>query len=142
MQSKEKDNLVFVRLFHDEDVFSELKKVCMGHNVVTAVVLNGIGRMKQFELGYFISKGNYASEQFAEAYELVSLAGNLSKQESGYVFHLHAILSDIDKKTVAGHLTRGKVDVTNEIVLLKTGMTIVRKAEPSGLTGLFLEEDK
>lgn len=142
MQSKEKDNLIFIRLFPDEDVFEELKKVCQKHNVVTAVVLNGIGRMQQFELGYFRAKGDYAPEKFYEPYELLSLAGNISKQEDGYNLHLHAVLSDIKKKTVGGHLIRGKVDATNEIVLLKTDMRVKRKtADPSGLSGLFLEED-
>lgn len=142
MQSKEKDNLIFVRLFPDEDIYDELKKVCQKHNVVTAVVLCGIGRLKQFELGYFKTKGDYVPEKYHEPYELLSLAGNVSKQGDEYSFHIHAILGDIKKKTVGGHLIRGKVEVTNEIVLLKTDMKVKRKvSETTGLTGLFLEED-
>ena len=52
MQSKEEDNLIFVRLFPGEDIYRELEQVCQKHDVVTVVVLSGVGQLKQFELGY------------------------------------------------------------------------------------------
>jgi len=142
MQSKEKDNLIFVRLFQDEDVHEELKKVCQKHDVTTAVLLNGIGRMHHFEIGFFKGKGEYSKAQLEEPWELITLAGNISKQENGYNLHLHAALSDIEKKMVGGHLFAAQVDATNEIVLLKTDIKLIRKmTESTGLSSLFLEED-
>jgi len=42
---------------------------------------------------------------------------------------------------IGGHLIKGKVEVTNEIVLLKTNLKMRRKLEEStGLQGMFLEE--
>ena len=46
-----------------------------------------------------------------------------------------------EKKVVGGHLISAKVEVTNEIVLLKTDLKFKRKLEEStGLEGMFLEE--
>ena len=56
MQSKEEDGLIFIRLFPGEDIYHELEEVCQKHKVKTAVVLSGVGQLKQFELGYFKEK--------------------------------------------------------------------------------------
>jgi len=141
MQSKEESSLVFIRLFPGEDIYQELKKACQKHKVQTAVVLSGLGQLKRFELGYFKEKGNYVPEEFEKPHELLSLTGNVSKQRGGYNFHLHAVLGNEEKKVVGGHLFKGEVEVTNEIVLLKTNVKIERKLEEStGLQGMFLEE--
>ena len=84
MQSKEKDNLIFVRLFPDEDIYECLKEACKKHNVETAVVLSGIGQLKHFKLGYFKEKGNYVPQLFEKPHELLSLTGNISKQGEEY----------------------------------------------------------
>jgi hypothetical protein len=140
MQSKENNNLVFLRLFPDEDIYEELKKACESHEVETAVILSGLGQLKDFQLGYFKEKGNYLPQDFKFPCELLSLTGNISKQESGYEFHLHAVLSDDNKNAVGGHLIKGKVAITNEIVLLKTDLKVRREVEEeTGLKGLFLE---
>lgn len=141
MQSKEKDNLVFVRLFPNEDIHRELRRVCKKHEVETAVILSGLGQLKQFQLGYYKEKGNYRPQEFRKPHELLSpLTGNISKQEGEYSLHLHAVLGDEEKSVVGGHLMSGKVEVTNEIVLLKTDLRIKRILEErTGLEGMFLE---
>jgi predicted DNA-binding protein with PD1-like motif len=71
---------------------------------------------------------------------LLSLTGNISKQSEGYNFHLHAVLGNENKQVVGGHLFKGIVEVTNEIVLLKTDIKIKREVEEkTGLQGMFLE---
>ena len=142
MQSEEKDNLIFVRLFPNEDVIEGLREVCLKHKVKTAVVLSGIGQLSSFELGFFKQKGDYVPQKFNEPYELLSLTGNISLQDKGYNFHLHATLSDINKQTVGGHFIGGVVSITGEIVLLKTDLSVIRKIEQSsGLSGLFLQDN-
>lgn len=142
MQSKEKDGLIFIRLFPGEDIYQALKEACRKHRVETAVVLSGVGQLKQFKLGYFKEKGDYTPEEFEKPHELLSLTGSISNQEGDYNFHLHVVLGDEEKKVVGGHLIRGEVEVTNEIVLLKTDLKVKRKLEEStGLQGMFLEEE-
>jgi len=140
MQSKEKNNLIFVRLFPGEEVYECLKEVCKKHEIETAVVLSGIGQLEEIELGYLKEKGNYMPQKFEKPHELLSLSGNISNQDSKYVFHLHAVFGDEEKKAVGGHLIKGRVSVTGEIVLLKTNLKIKRKLEEeTGLQGLFLK---
>jgi len=140
MQSKEKDNIVFIRLFPDEDIHEKLKEACKLYDIKTAVVLSGLGQLKKFRLGYFKEKNNYVPELFNKPHELLSLTGNICQQNEDYVLHLHAVLGDENKKTVGGHLLEGEVEVTNEIVLLKTDMDVERRLEEStGLKGMFFE---
>jgi predicted DNA-binding protein with PD1-like motif len=140
MQSREKDNLVFVRLFPNEDIHWQLRRVCKKHEVETAVVLSGLGQLKQFQLGYYKEKGNYRPQEFGKPHELLSLTGNISNQQGEYRLHLHAVLGDEGKSVVGGHLISGKVELTNEIVLLKIELKIKRILEDStGLEGMFLE---
>jgi predicted DNA-binding protein with PD1-like motif len=140
MQSKEKDHLIFIRLFPKEDVFEKIQEACEKHHVISAVVLSGIGQLHQFSLGYFKKKGEYVPMDFNEPYELVSLSGLINKQNSSYEFHLHASFGDEQKNTVSGHFIKGEVSVTAEIVLQKTLIELRRKVEDeTGLKGLFLE---
>jgi predicted DNA-binding protein with PD1-like motif len=140
MQTKQHDNLVFVRLFSGEDLHGSLAEACRRHDVETAVVLSGLGQLKDFELGYFRQKGDYCPQSFPGAYELVSLTGTISRQGGEYAFHLHAALTDREKRAVGGHLIRAAAQVTNEIVLLATAAKITRRVdEKTGLKGLFLE---
>ena len=140
MQSKKEGNLIFIRLFTDEDLCDELKQVCQQYKVKSVVVLSGIGQMKNFELGYFKEKGDYTPQMFRSVYELLSLSGNISNQEGEYYFHIHAILGDEKKKVVGGHLLRGKVESTSEIVLLMTDLRMSRRIdEITGLNAMFLD---
>jgi predicted DNA-binding protein with PD1-like motif len=140
MKSKEKDNIIFIRLFEDEDLLDQIKNVCIFHNVKTAVVLSGIGQIKHAKLGYFKQKGDYLPESFNKPHELLSLSGNINKQNNKYNLHLHSVLSDENKNAIGGHLIEGKVSVTAEIVLLKTSINIQRKLDDNtGLKALFLE---
>jgi len=141
MQSKEEGSLIFVRLFPNEDIYRALEEVCQKHKVGTAVVLSGVGQLKQFELGYFKEKGDYCPQGFEKPHELLSLTGSISNQEGKYNFHLHAALGNKEKNVVGGHLMKGIVEVTNEIVLLKTSLKFKRRLEEStGLQGMYLEE--
>jgi predicted DNA-binding protein with PD1-like motif len=72
--------------------------------------------------------------------ELVSMTGNIILQDDEYEFHFHAVLARRSKETVAGHLSKGKVNVTNELVILKTDVPAARKLdEATGLMALTFE---
>ena len=140
MQSKEEGNIIFIRLFSDEDMQEKLKEACRLHNVKTAVVLSGLGQLKKIQLGYFKEKNNYNPENFDAPHELLSLTGNICNQDGIYILHLHVVLGNKIKNTVGGHLIEGKVEITNEIVLLKTDINIKRKIEEkTGLKGMFVQ---
>ena len=140
MQSKEKQNIIFIKLFTDEDVNEKIMEACKLHDVKTAVVLSGIGQLKKAKLGYFKEKENYSPKNFDEPYELLSLTGNICKENDDHLLHLHAVLGDEKKNVVGGHFIEGKVGITSEIVLLKTNLDVKRKLdEKTGLKSMFLE---
>ncbi len=140
MQTKEQNNLILIRLFPGEDIHDMIKNVCKKHDVITAVVLSGIGQVKHLQLGYFKEKRNYVVDTYHKPHELLSLSGNICHRDDEYLLHLHAVVSNDQKMTLGGHLIEGTVEVTNELVLLKTSIAMTRKVEDAtGLPGMYLE---
>ena len=138
MESKEMENIIFIRLFPEEDVNEQLKEACRLHEIKTAVVISGIGQLKNVKLGYFKKKGDYNPEIFNNPVEILSLSGNICKQEDDYIFHLHAVLGDEKKNAIGGHFIEGKISITGEIVLLKTNFNVQRRLnEKTGLKDLY-----
>jgi len=139
MRTKEKQNLIFIRLFKNENVNYKIKEACKLHKVKTAVVLSGIGQLKNVKLGYFKKKEDYTPDLFKSPYELLSLTGNICRDKDGYLLHLHAILGDEKKNTVGGHFIEGQVSITCEIVLLKSDIDVKRKLDiETGLKSMVL----
>ena len=140
MQSKEKNNIIFVRLYPNEDVNEELINVCKKHNVDTAVVISGIGQLNNAELGYFKGKKDYSLKKYNEPLEILSLTGNICKDKEEYIIHLHAVLGDDKKNALGGHFASGKISITGEIVIIKTEHKAERILnKKTGLRDLFLE---
>ena len=109
MQSKEDKNIVFIKLLPDENLNIELKNACKKHNVKTAVILSGIGQLKETEIGYFKAKGDYLAEKINKPYEILMLTGNICKNAGEHILHLHITLGDENKNTIGGHFIDGKV---------------------------------
>ncbi len=139
MEYLESKDLIFIRLHQDEELFDCLKEVCVACDVKVGVVLSGIGMLKQAELNFFKKRGEYSQVLFPEPLELVSLSGNIIFQGGEHMFHLHAVLARPNKNAVGGHLSKGKVNVTNEIVILKSDAPLRRELDPAtGLKSLSL----
>lgn len=132
-----RDGNIFVRL-HPGDVLPDaLLDLAQQTDLKTAVIVSGVGMLRDVVLSYFAGKGRYESREFPEPMELVSLSGNISLQEDGHIVHAHAALAGPDHNLVGGHLTRGIVAVTNEIVLTRLPMRVHRALEPeTGLRGI------
>jgi len=140
MQTKEKKNIIFVRLSPKESIVEQIKDACKTHNVSSAVILSGIGQLEKAEIGYFKEKGDYSPETFEKPLEILSISGNICKKENEYLPHLHIVLGDEKKNSVGGHLLKGTVSVTAEIVILKTNVDFKREFdETTGLQNMVLE---
>jgi len=140
MQSKEDKNIIFLRLFPDEDVNKQIKLSCKKHNIKSAIIVSGIGQLKKVQIGYFKEKGNYTNETFDDPLEILSFSGNICKQEDDYNLHIHIVLGDEKKNAIGGHFIDGTISITGEIVILKTDIHLKRKDdEKTGLKALSLE---
>jgi predicted DNA-binding protein with PD1-like motif len=140
MQNKEMKNIIFIRLFENEDLNEKIKEACRLNGVKTAVVLSGIGQIKSVKLGFFKNKGDYSPKEFNKPMEILSISGNVCRQNDEYLLHLHAVLGDENKIAIGGHLIEAKINITGEIVLLNTPIDVNRKLDTkTGLQALFLE---
>ena len=123
-----------VRLQDGEDLVSALRTLEGG----SALILTGIGMVREAELGYWNGK-EYETHAHPAPAELISLQGNLARDETGtQIVHAHVSLSGQDGAVHGGHLIRATVHNTVELTLLPLeGIALERKLEPNGLVGLF-----
>lgn len=142
MEYRDDGHVILIRLHQGEDLFDSLKEVARKCDLHTGVIISGIGMLKQAELAFFVAAGKYATVFFPEPRELASLSGNIILQDGEYQMHMHAVLADDKKQTVAGHLSKGKVNVTNEIAILKVSVEAKREQdEVTGLMALTFEQE-
>ena len=140
MQTKEKNNVLFLRLFPGEEVTEKIKEACVSNKYKSAVIVSGIGQLVDTKLGYFKEKGEYAPKVFKKPLELLTLSGNICIQGGECLHHIHATLGDDRKVVFGGHFHSGIVKVTAEIVIFKTNVSFERKIdEETGLQGMHLE---
>ena len=120
MKSIEKNNIILIRLFSDEDLCEKLMEACKIHNLKTGVILSGIGQLKKVKLGFFKKDKSYSIDEYERPHELLILSGNICKKKEKYFLHLHVVIANNYKQIIGGHLVEGNVEVTNEIFILKT----------------------
>ena len=140
MKSREDKNIIIIQFFPDEEVINKLKEACIKHDIKTAVIISGIGQLKNAKIGYFKSIGNYTLEKFDKPLEILSLTGNICKQEGEHILHLHAVLGNEEKNAIGGHFFEGIISYTGEVMLLKTDLDFQRKTDrDTGLQTLYLK---
>ncbi len=92
---------------------------------------SGIGALTQVELAFFCTEQkSYDRRFFEDEYELVSLVGNLSAHDEVIIPHTHVALGDRNFQTYSGHLVRGVVSVTVEILVTTIDIPLSRKEDP------------
>jgi len=128
--------------FDDGDDFLPLfKHTLEKQGITSAVILSGIGMLRDFTIGWHGPKG-YEKQEFSAPHELLSLSGTVNVQPDGSVFvHPHVTLSEQNLTARGGHLFAGTVNNTLEAVLLiPEGMTFHRKPVAEGELPKFCPE--
>ncbi len=140
MTVKENNGIIAVRL-HDGDKFMESLKAVARDCGLNSAVLHGIGLFKNAELGYFNGHEYVTKSFYQQLMEVISLEGNISMAENGedIVIHAHCVLGLPDYSLIGGHLMDGTF-FNGELFIQKLeGIKLVRRSEPSGLNGLWVE---
>jgi len=140
MTIKEANGIIAVRM-HDGDSFTECVKAVARDCGVNSAVLHGIGLFKNAELGYFNGHEYVTKSFYQQLMEVISLEGNISTAENGedIVVHAHCALGLPDYSVIGGHLMEGTF-FNGEVFIQKLeGIKLVRRSEPSGLNGLWVE---
>ena len=140
-----------------DEIVSNLLEICEKESIPSAI-FSGIGGCQNAELQVFIPErlrvgeqssgmtGSFETERLEGMLELVSLNGNVVRDDDGKLFHhTHALFSfkkDGQHEMAGGHLKATTVLYTAEIELRPTvGGAIGRKFDPETGTGFWAFKD-
>ncbi len=130
MKSTNTGSFNFIKLDKGEELIQSLNSFSIEKGIRSGF-LTGIGVLKDVELGYFdLQKGSYNIKLFEGEYELLSLMGNIAISDGKPSPHIHVVLGGKDFKCFGGHLIKGFVGITCEMVLAVTDMKIERIHDP------------
>jgi len=136
----EREEIVFIRMDDGESFYDVLYDALRELNLTSGIILNGIGMLRDFEIGWF-SGEKYETERIeGTAYELVSMGGNVSTKDGEVFAHIHVGLATPDRKMVGGHLFDATVNNTVELFILRLKGMNLRRIERGGYTPLTAEE--
>ena len=160
----------YIRMDRGDEIVSNLLEICEKESIPSAV-FSGIGGCQSAELQEFIpATGSFETERLGGMLELVSLNGNVVRDDDGKLFHhTHALFSfkggtrDVDNivggyqdgqhglratllpsggRMAGGHLKATTILYTAEIELRPTvGGAIGRKFDPETGTGFWAFKD-
>ena len=101
----------------DDEVTKGIKNFALEKNL-TGASFSGIGAFKKLTMGYFdIDKKDYIKNEIDEQVEVVSLIGNISRYKNKPKVHIHLAVGKRNGNALGGHLLKGIVRPTLEIIL-------------------------
>lgn len=106
------------RALHDEKVF--------------AARVTAVGGFAEAEVGWFDQgKRKYRSVPVSEQVEVLSLLGDVAELDGQPVLHVHTVLGRSDGSTVGGHLLRGRVSPTLEVIITEVSPEMAKRLDPN-----------
>jgi predicted DNA-binding protein with PD1-like motif len=104
---------------------------------IRAARVTAVGGFAEAEVGWFDrGAGDYRRIPVAEQVEVLSLLGDVAEQDGAPALHVHAVLGRSDGGTVGGHLLRGQVWPTLEVIISEVTPELAKRVDPE--TGLAL----
>ncbi|MEU1811540.1 PPC domain-containing DNA-binding protein [Micromonospora aurantiaca (nom. illeg.)] len=99
--------------------------------------ITAVGGFHSAEVGYFDRQArDYVHIPVAEQVEVLSLLGDIADNQGQPALHVHAVLGRRDGSTVGGHLLRGEVWPTLEVIITEVAAELTKQVDPE--TGLAL----
>ena len=134
MEYRRFGNTVIVRMDPGEEILEQVKAVALKENIKLAQV-NALGAVKEFTIGvYSVPEQKYYSEDYAGAFEIVSLHGSINTMDGEFYTHLHMSAGNQDGQMFGGHLNRAVISATCEMFITIIDGEVDRKKDP--VTGL------
>ena len=110
-------NDVMVRLDPGDEIHSSLCNLVTELDITGASVTSGIGRVRDFDVGYLDSSRVYQHKIVEGPVELLSLQGNIALLDGSPFSHLHSLASTDAHLVIGGHLFSAVIEITGEIHL-------------------------
>jgi predicted DNA-binding protein with PD1-like motif len=132
------DAYLVIRLEKEEEIITALTQAIRQTNIKGGFFY-GLGVGKDLELGYFDAHSQtYIKKRFPDEYEFTSLSGNISMINDELTIHCHVTVTDQQFHAYGGHLFRGTVPATLEIIVFPFSKPLTRRKNHA--TGLNLLE--
>ena len=111
-----------------EEAFASITEFA-GRENITEASLTAIGAFSEAVVGWFdIERKTYREIPVAEQCEVLSTMGDIAVGDDGRPsLHLHSVLGLSDGSTRGGHLIRGRVNPTLEVVINETPARLRRR---------------
>jgi len=136
MKSRKFGSYLVIRLEKDEEIIATLTRAIRDQEI-TGGFFYGLGVGKDLELGYFDAhRQTYFKKKFDDEYEFTSFLGDISIISGETVIHCHVTISDAQFNAYGGHLFRGTVPATLEVIVIPLTEPLNRKLDK--ITGLNL----
>ena len=137
MKYRRNGDHILIRIDKGEEILNTILKICTVEKIYGAV-FSGIGACSKAVVSSYIPEMNDFTNHEADGLlELISLSGNISREDKAPFEHTHALFSyleDGEQKVLAGHLKLALVSYTAEILLIVTD-TIEKTFDPTvGIT--------
>ncbi len=139
-QDEERRVIVAVADKGDEAV-EAIEEVARQHGI-RAAQITAVGGFHGGELGYFDrSRCDYDRIPFTGQVEVLSLVGDVALRDGQPAVHLHAVVGKRDGTTLGGHLLRGQVWPTLEVVITEVAPYLAKRIdEQTGLALIDLDQ--
>ena len=114
----------------DEDLIEAIITMVQHHNIQSGLI-NCIGALKKFTIGYFnIDTKTYERKTFDDYIELVSCMGNIAFKEGEPIIHLHISIGNREFSVMGGHLFQPAiVSITGEVYIIEIDQKLLRKTD-------------
>ncbi len=125
---------ILLRVDVGEELMESVEKVVKEESIALATV-SGIGALKSTVLGiYDVKERTYDEVHLDEFMEMSALLGNITTKEGTPYLHLHVTLGNRQGQGFAGHLKKGVVGGTAEILIHVLEGSVERKVcEKTGI---------
>lgn len=122
---------LIVVLDNGEETFSALQEFARKEGV-SAASLTAIGAFSRATVGWFdFASKSYKEIAVDEQCEVLSAIGDVAVGDDGKAsLHVHVVLGLSDGSTRGGHLLKGTVHPTLEVVLMETPARLRRRKRP------------
>lgn len=115
--SKVASDKYLIRFIKGEDINSSIKKFCEKLSIKNAEV-TGIGSVESPTLAHYrVDTKKYKEKTFKGIFEITSLIGSVAICDGEPLVHIHVTISDENMRAFGGHLVKGLVSATVELVL-------------------------
>ena len=137
MEYRRFDNTYVIRMERGEEIVEQVRRFAVQEGVKLASV-QALGAVDDFEIGvYDVPEKRYHTRRLQGPYEIVSLVGTINTMNGEAYVHLHLSAGDAEGRVFGGHLLRGVISATVEMVVTLIPGTVDRQHDETLGINLF-----